>query len=106
MSLYLGSEIFDITKQPLQGEYSHLFVRQGIYGCVCVCVWGGGGEPSLCTTRCVCVSAAISLYGVCVCVSLCMARYDCVCGEEECRHLFAQQGIYGCVGCGGAAISL
>ena len=31
MSLYLGSEIFDITKQPLQGEYSHLFVRQGIF---------------------------------------------------------------------------
>ena len=31
MSLYLGSEIFDIHKQPLQGEFSHLFVRQGIY---------------------------------------------------------------------------
>ncbi len=30
MSLYLGSEIFDISKQPLQGEYSHLFVRQGV----------------------------------------------------------------------------
>jgi len=30
MSLYLGSEIFDISKQPLQGEYSHLFVRQGM----------------------------------------------------------------------------
>ena len=29
MSLYLGSEIFDIHKQPLQGEFSHLFVRQG-----------------------------------------------------------------------------
>lgn len=29
MSLYLGSEIFDIHKQPLQREYSHLFVRQG-----------------------------------------------------------------------------
>lgn len=29
MSLYLGGEIFDIYKQPLQGEFSHLFVRQG-----------------------------------------------------------------------------
>ncbi len=29
MSLYLGGEIFDITRQPLQGEFSHLFVRQG-----------------------------------------------------------------------------
>ena len=29
MSLYLGSEIFDISRQPLQGEFSHLFVRQG-----------------------------------------------------------------------------
>ena len=29
MSLYLGSEIFDIHRQPLQGEFSHLFVRQG-----------------------------------------------------------------------------
>lgn len=29
MSLYLGSEIFDIHCQPLQREYSHLFVRQG-----------------------------------------------------------------------------
>ena len=29
MSLYLGGEIFDIYKQSLQGEYSHLFVRQG-----------------------------------------------------------------------------
>ena len=29
MSLYLGSEIFDIYRQPLQGEFSHLFVRQG-----------------------------------------------------------------------------
>eukprot|EP00731_Ephydatia_muelleri_P009475 Em0005g61a len=29
MSLHLGSEIFDIYKQPLQGEHSHLFVRQG-----------------------------------------------------------------------------
>ena len=30
MSLYLGSEIFDIHRQPLQGEFSHLFVRQGL----------------------------------------------------------------------------
>ena len=29
MSLYLGSEIFDICRQPLAGEFSHLFVRQG-----------------------------------------------------------------------------
>lgn len=29
MSLHLGSEIFDVYKQPLQGEHSHLFVRQG-----------------------------------------------------------------------------
>lgn len=29
MSLHLGSEIFDIYKQPLQGEHSHLYVRQG-----------------------------------------------------------------------------
>ncbi len=29
MSLYLGGEIFDINKQILSGEYSHLFVRQG-----------------------------------------------------------------------------
>ena len=29
MSLYLGSEIFDIYRQALQGEHSHLFVRQG-----------------------------------------------------------------------------
>ena len=29
MSLYLGSEIFDICRQPLSGEFSHLFVRQG-----------------------------------------------------------------------------
>lgn len=29
MSLYLGGEIFDIHKQALQGEFSHLFVRQG-----------------------------------------------------------------------------
>ena len=30
MSLYLGSEIFDIHRQILQGEFSHLFVRQGM----------------------------------------------------------------------------
>ena len=30
MSLYLGSEIFDIYRQALQGEHSHLFVRQGM----------------------------------------------------------------------------
>ena len=37
MSLYLGGEIFDIYKQPLQGEFSHLFVRQGkdLYTCTC-----------------------------------------------------------------------
>lgn len=29
MSLYLGGEIFDIYKQQLAGEFSHLFVRQG-----------------------------------------------------------------------------
>ena len=29
MSLYLGGEIFDIHCQPLQREYSHLFIRQG-----------------------------------------------------------------------------
>ncbi|CAH0390368.1 unnamed protein product [Bemisia tabaci] len=29
MSLYLGSEIFDVYKQPLQGDHNHLFVRQG-----------------------------------------------------------------------------
>ena len=37
MSLYLGGEIFDIYIQPLQGEFSHLFVRQGkdLYTCTC-----------------------------------------------------------------------
>ena len=29
MSLHLGNEIFDVYKQPLQGDHNHLFVRQG-----------------------------------------------------------------------------
>ncbi len=29
MSLHLGSEIFDVYKQPLQGDFNHLFIRQG-----------------------------------------------------------------------------
>lgn len=29
MSLHLGSEIFDVYKQPLHGDHNHLFVRQG-----------------------------------------------------------------------------
>jgi RNA polymerase-associated protein LEO1 len=29
LSLYLGSEIFDVMKQPLQNDYNHLFIRQG-----------------------------------------------------------------------------
>ncbi|KAG0716625.1 RNA polymerase-associated protein LEO1 [Chionoecetes opilio] len=29
MSLHLGSEVFDIYKQPLQGDHNHLFIRQG-----------------------------------------------------------------------------
>lgn len=29
LSLYLGSEIFDVYKQPLQGDHNHLFIRQG-----------------------------------------------------------------------------
>lgn len=29
MSLYLGNEIFDVSKQPLQGDFNHLFIRQG-----------------------------------------------------------------------------
>ena len=39
MSLYLGGEIFDIYKQPLQGEFIHLFVRRGkdLYRCTCTC---------------------------------------------------------------------
>ena len=29
MSLHLGSEIFDVYKQPLIGDHNHLFIRQG-----------------------------------------------------------------------------
>lgn len=29
MSLHLGDEIFDVSTMPLQGDFSHLFVRQG-----------------------------------------------------------------------------
>jgi len=29
MSLHLGSEIFDVYKQPLTGDHNHLFIRQG-----------------------------------------------------------------------------
>lgn len=29
MSLHLGNEIFDVYKQPLQGDHNHLFIRQG-----------------------------------------------------------------------------
>lgn len=29
MSLHLGNEIFDVYRQPLQGDHNHLFVRQG-----------------------------------------------------------------------------
>ncbi|PSN33955.1 Another transcription unit protein, partial [Blattella germanica] len=29
MSLHLGSEVFDVYKQPLQGDHNHLFIRQG-----------------------------------------------------------------------------
>merc|ERR1712062_831990 len=28
-SMHLGNEIFDVTKQPLQGDFNHLFIRQG-----------------------------------------------------------------------------
>lgn len=28
-SLHLGNEIFDVHKQPLQGDFNHLFIRQG-----------------------------------------------------------------------------
>merc|ERR1739844_622667 len=28
-SLHLGNEIFDIHKQPLAGDYNHMFIRQG-----------------------------------------------------------------------------
>ena len=29
LSLYLGNEIFDVHAMQLQGDYNHLFVRQG-----------------------------------------------------------------------------
>jgi RNA polymerase-associated protein LEO1 len=29
LSLHLGSEIFNVYKQPLQGDHNHLFIRQG-----------------------------------------------------------------------------
>lgn len=29
ISLHLGNEIFDVYKQPLQGDFNHLFIRQG-----------------------------------------------------------------------------
>nr|CAG4644235.1 EOG090X0BPX [Lepidurus arcticus] len=29
LSMCLGSEIFDVYKQPLQGDFNHLFIRQG-----------------------------------------------------------------------------
>lgn len=29
LSLHLGSEIFDVYKQPLQADHNHLFIRQG-----------------------------------------------------------------------------
>lgn len=29
MSLHLGNEIFDVYKQPLQGDHNHLYIRQG-----------------------------------------------------------------------------
>jgi hypothetical protein len=29
MSLHLGNEIFDVYKQPLQGDFNHMFIRQG-----------------------------------------------------------------------------
>lgn len=29
MSLHLGNEIFDVYKQPLQGDHNHMFIRQG-----------------------------------------------------------------------------
>ena len=28
MSLHLGHEIFDVHKQPLQGDFNHMFIRQ------------------------------------------------------------------------------
>lgn len=29
MSLHLGEEIFDIHTMPIQGDFNHLFIRQG-----------------------------------------------------------------------------
>lgn len=29
LSLYLGGEVFDVYRQPLQGDHNHLFIRQG-----------------------------------------------------------------------------
>ncbi len=29
LSLHLGNEIFDVYKQYMQGDYNHLFIRQG-----------------------------------------------------------------------------
>jgi len=29
LSLFLGSEVFDVYRQPLQGDHNHLFIRQG-----------------------------------------------------------------------------
>ena len=29
MSLHLGDEIFDVHTMPIQGDFNHLFVRQG-----------------------------------------------------------------------------
>ena len=28
MTLHLGNEIFDVHKQPLQGDFNHMFIRQ------------------------------------------------------------------------------
>ena len=36
MSLHLGSEVFDVHKQPLQSDYNHLFIRQGTGKLWCV----------------------------------------------------------------------
>ena len=27
--MYLGSEVFDVTKQSLHGDFNHMFIRQG-----------------------------------------------------------------------------
>lgn len=29
LSLHLGQEIFDVHQMPLQGDFNHLFIRQG-----------------------------------------------------------------------------